>query len=142
MAPSVCTSAARYPSAPAATLRVVHPIVKEARMAATWRERHKRLVGRIGLVFVATLAVDLIGTVAMYLFERNSDGSQVHTFGDALFFSTVQILTVSSQLRNPVTTAGRFVDVALEICAVLVVAGSAGAIASFFSDDPRSSSAS
>jgi hypothetical protein len=39
---------------------------------------------------------------------------------------------VSSQIKNPLTTAGRIVDIFLEIWAVIVVAGSAGAIASFF----------
>jgi hypothetical protein len=142
MAPSVCTSAGRYPSGPAATLVLVRPIVKEAHMLMTWRERHKRLVGRIGLVFCATLFVDALGTVAFYALERHARGTQIHSLGDALFFSTVQILTVSSQLRNPVTAWGRAVDVMLEIWAVLVVAGSAGAIASFFQDDPRSGSSS
>jgi hypothetical protein len=120
----------------------VHPLAKEARMLAGWEARHKRLVGRVGLVFAATLVVDVFGTIAMYLLERDASGTEIHSFGDALFFSTVQILTVSSQLKNPVTAAGRFVDVALEIWAVLVVAGSAGAIASFFSEDPRSSGSS
>jgi hypothetical protein len=126
-------------SGTAATLEHVHPIAKEARMVAGWSERHRRVVGRVGLVFLATLVVDVFGTLAMYLFERHGPGTEIHSLGDALFFSTVQILTVSSQMKNPVTTAGRFVDVALEIWAVLVVAGSAGAIASFFQEDPRSS---
>jgi hypothetical protein len=118
----------------------VHPIVKEARMVMGWSERHRRVAGRVGLVFAATLVVDVFGTIAMYFFERHGPGTQIHTLGDALFFTTVQILTVSSQMKNPVTTAGRVVDVALEIWAVLVVAGSAGAIASFFQDDPRAGS--
>ena len=44
----------------------------------------------------------------------------------------MQLLTVSSQIRNPLTAGGRVVDVGLELWAVIVVAGSAGAIASFF----------
>ena len=111
-------------------------------MVLGWSARHKRVAGRVGLVFVATLVVDAFGTIAMYFFERHGPETQIHTLGDALFFTTVQILTVSSQMKNPVTTAGRFVDVALEIWAVLVVAGSAGAIASFFQDDPRAGSSS
>jgi hypothetical protein len=63
--------------------------------------------------------------------ERHARGSEVTSFGDAFFFSTVQ-LDGSSQLRNPLTTAGRVVDVGFEVWAVLVVAGSAGAVASFF----------
>jgi len=109
-------------------------------MLMSWEDRHRRLVGRIGLVLIVTLALDLVGAVAIYFVERHAQGSEVHTFGVALFFSTVQLLTVSSQINNPVTTWGRVVDVVLEIWAVIVVAGSAGAIASFFSEDPRSSS--
>jgi len=44
----------------------------------------------------------------------------------------VQLLTVSSQIKNPLTAGGRVVDMLLELWAVIVVAGSAGAIASFF----------
>jgi hypothetical protein len=39
--------------------------------------------------------------------------------------TTVQLLTVSSQIGNPFTAFGRAVDIALEVWAVLVVAGSA-----------------
>jgi len=46
--------------------------------------------------------------------------------------SPVQLLAVSSQIRNPFTTWGRVVDVGLEIWGVLVVAGSTGAAAAFF----------
>jgi hypothetical protein len=99
---------------------------------SSWEERHRRLIARLALVFGATLLVDVIGTVLVYMLERHARGSEVSSFGDAFFFSTVQLLTVSSQLRNPLTTAGRVVDVGLEVWAVLVVAGSAGAVASFF----------
>jgi hypothetical protein len=66
------------------------------------------------------------------LFERNVKQTDVHTLFDAFFFTTVQLLTVSSQIKNPLSVAGRVTDVFLEIWAVLVIAGSAGAIASFF----------
>jgi hypothetical protein len=49
----------------------------------------------------------------------------------------VQLLTVSSQIRNPFTPLGRIVDIVLEIWAVLVVAGSAGAFAAFLQDADR-----
>jgi hypothetical protein len=107
-------------------------ILAELRRLATWEERHRRLVSRLLVVLAATAVVDAIGTVLVYVFERNVKGGDIHTFGDALFFTTVQLLTVSSQIRNPLTPAGRIVDVVLEIWAVIVVAGSAGAIATFF----------
>ena len=107
-------------------------IAEELRRLTRWEERHRRLFARLLLVLAATLVLDGLGTLAVYLVERNADGSDVHTLGQALFFTTVQLLTVSSQLRNPVTPWGRVVDVVLELWAVIAVAGSAGAVASFF----------
>lgn len=107
-------------------------LTEEIRRLLTWEERHRRLVARLLIVLLSTLILDAVGTVCVYFLERNAGGTDVHTIGQALFFSTVQLLTVSSQLRNPVTPLGRVVDVGLELWAVVVVAGSAGAIAAFF----------
>jgi hypothetical protein len=97
-----------------------------------WERHHTQLLKRLALVFGSTLAIDIIFTVLVYYAERHAPGTQIRSFGDALFFTTVQLLTVSSQIRNPLTTWGRFLDVFLEIWAVIVVAGSAGAVADFF----------
>jgi drug/metabolite transporter (DMT)-like permease len=107
-------------------------ILEELRRLFTWRERHRRLFSRLLLVIFLTAVVDAVGTVLIYIFERHVKQGDIHSVFDALFFTTVQLLTVSSQISNPFTVAGRIVDVFLEIWAVLVVAGSAGAIASFF----------
>jgi len=100
---------------------------------STFEDRHRRLLARLTLVLAATLVVDLVGTLLIFLTERHGKGTEIHSFGDAFFFTTVQLLTVSSQIKNPLTAGGRVVDVLLEIWAVIVVAGSAGAIADFFS---------
>jgi len=99
-----------------------------------WRyeERHRRLLARLALVVAATAMIDIVGTVAVYFLERHAKGTEVKSVGDALFFTTVQLLTVSSQIKNPLTGWGRVVVVVLELWAVVVVAGSAGAIAAFF----------
>jgi hypothetical protein len=84
---------------------------------------------------VALLAVgfaDVVGTVFMWRFEEDAPRSEIHGVWDAFFFSTVQLLTVSSQMRNPVTTGGRIVDIFLELAAIVLVTGVAGAFASFF----------
>jgi hypothetical protein len=52
------------------------------------------------------------------------------------FFRRCSLLTVS-QIRNPFTPLGRAIDIALEMWAVLVVAGSAGAFAAFLQDADR-----
>lgn len=103
----------------------------------TWEERHRRLVARLVLVLAATAAVDAIGTIAIFFLERHTKQTDIHSLGDALFFTTVQLLTVSSQIKNPLSAGGRVVDVALELWGVVAVAGSAGAVASFFQSGDR-----
>ena len=115
---------------------------EEWRHVRRWAPRHRRLLSRLLLVALATLVIDLVGTLLVYSLERGEAGDadlQIHTLFDAFFFTTVQLLTVSSQLPNPVTPGGRIVDIVLELWAVIVVAGSAGAVASFFAEDPRTS---
>ena len=105
---------------------------EELRRLVTWGERHRRLVARVTIAFCLSAAVDLVGAALMCSFESGLKGSQIHGYGDALFFSTVQILTVSSSLKNPVTHAGQIVDVVLELWAVFVVTVVAGSFASIF----------
>ena len=107
---------------------------EEVRRVSGWQEHHRRLLGRLLLILLATLVIDAVGTFLIYLAERHARGTDIHSIGDAFFFTTVQLLTVSSQIRNPFTPLGRAVDIALEVWAVLVVAGSAGAFASFLQD--------
>jgi hypothetical protein len=111
---------------------MIEVISAELRRIIGWEERHRRLVSRLVLVLALTIVIDVIGTGLVYAFERHVKQSEVHSLFDAFFFTTVQLLTVSSQIKNPLTTAGRLVDIFLEVWAVVVVAGSAGAIASFF----------
>ena len=114
-------------------------VTEEARRLATWGDRHRALIARLTLVLIATLLVDAIGTALIYAFEHDPHKGDIHNVFDAFFFTTVQLLTVSSQIRNPLTTAGRIVDIFLELWAVIAVAGSAGAIATFFqAADPSS----
>jgi hypothetical protein len=107
-------------------------LTEELRRLLTWSERHRRLVSRIMIAFCLSAIVDLVGGLLMWLFERGAKGTEIHDFGDALFFSTVQILTISSSLKNPITGGGRIVDVVLEIWAVFVITALAGSFASFF----------
>ena len=105
----------------------------ELRRLFSWKPHHRRLIARLVLALALTLLVDAVGTILMYEVEPHKPpASDIHSLGDALFFSTVQLLTVSSQMQNPLTAAGRFVDVFLELWALVVVTGVAGAFAAFF----------
>ena len=108
-------------------------IGEELRRLTTVEERHRRLVARFAIALGATLVVAVIGALLTYRFESGVKGGDIHGFGDALFFTVVQLLTVSSQIKNPLTTAGRLVDVGLEAWSIFVVTAVAGSFASFFS---------
>jgi len=101
-------------------------------------ERHRRLLARLLIAVGLTVAVAIVGSVLIYLFENGKKGSDIHGVGDAIFFTLVQLLTVSSSLKNPLTTAGKVVDVALEAWAIFVVTAVAGSFASFFSSGDSS----
>jgi ion channel len=113
---------------------------EELRRLITWGERHRRLLARVIIAFCLSAVVDGVGATLMWSFESGLKGSGIHGYGDALFFSTVQILTVSSSLTNPVTHAGQIVDVVLEFWGIFVVTAIAGSFASFFMSGDRSGS--
>ena len=107
-------------------------ITEELARLANWSERHRRLLARIWIALALTAIVDVIGAILIWALERHAKGSDIHGIGDAVFFSTVQLLTVSSQIKNPLTAAGKVVDVGLEIWALFVVTAVAGSFAAFF----------
>jgi len=103
----------------------------------TWGERHRRLLARLVIAFCLSLVVDVVCATLMWSYEHGLKGSSIHGFGDALFFSTAQIVTVSSSFKNPVTHAGQAVDVMLEFWGIFVVTAIAGSFASFFLSGDR-----
>ena len=105
---------------------------EELRRLITWSERHRRLLARVIIALCLSVTVDVVGATLMWSNESGLKGSSIHGFGDALFFSTAQIVTVSSSYKNPVTNAGQIVDVGLELWAIFIVTAVAGSFASFF----------
>jgi GDP-mannose 6-dehydrogenase len=55
----------------------------------------------------------------------------VGTVGSALFWTTTQLLTVSSSFKNPISSGGRILDVFMEAYAIIVIATLAGALGAF-----------
>ena len=93
---------------------------------------HRFLRARLTFLAMATVVVDALGTAVMYVFEHDAPGTGFHTVGGALFWVSAQLTTVSSPLPNPVTTAGRVIDLALEAWAISAVATLAASLAAFF----------
>ena len=113
---------------------------EELRRLVTWSERHRRLLARVIIAFGLSAVVDVVASTLLWSFESGLKGSDIHGFVDALFFSTAQILTVSSSLKNPVTHSGQIVDVVLEFWGIFVVTAVAGSFASFFMSGDQTSS--
>lgn len=101
-------------------------------------ERHRRLVARLMLALILTALVFVVGTLLIWAVETGKKGGQINGLGDAAFFTSVQLLTISSSLSNPVTSAGKIIDVVLEGWAIFVVTAVAGSFATFFSSGDAS----
>jgi TctA family transporter len=93
---------------------------------------HDRLRKRIATALLLTLLLDAVGTAVMYSLEHGDRRSDISTVWQAFFWVSAQLLTVSSQMSNPVTDAGRVMDLVLELWAITIVTTLAGSIAAFF----------
>ena len=101
-------------------------------------ERHRRLFARLLIAFGLSTVVFVVGTVLIWVFESGQKGGNINGFGDAAFFCSVQLLSVSSSMTNPLTPLGKIVDVCLEAWAIFVITAVAGSFATFFSSGDAS----
>jgi hypothetical protein len=104
-------------------------LVKVARAATP---THAHLRGRILFALGATVILDTVASVLILMFERNATGTEITNFGDSVFWTSTQLLTVSSQLPNPISAPARVLDVFLQAWAISVVAFLAGSFSAFF----------
>ena len=93
---------------------------------------HEHLRSRLVFIIVATVILGAVASVLVFFFERHADGTEITTLGDSVFWTSTQLLTVSSQLPNPISTAARVLDVFLQAYAISVVAMLAGSFGAFF----------
>lgn len=92
---------------------------------------HSRLRDRLVAIAAITLGLDLVCAGLAFLFEHDQQQTQIKSFGSALFWTTTQMLTVSSNLQNPISVAGRVLDVMMEVYAITIIASLAGAVGGF-----------
>ena len=93
---------------------------------------HGHLRFRLTVLAVATVILDAVASLLIFAFERHAPGTEITDLGDAVFWTTTQLLTVSSQLPNPISTPARVLDVFLQAYAISVVGMLAGSFAAFF----------
>ncbi len=118
--------AAMYP------LRILGQVAREVRDVLRARTpTHGRLRDRLVGIAVATIGVDLVCAALAFLFEHHQKQTQLETFGSAFFWTTTQLLTVSSSVQNPISAPGRILDIGMEIYAITVIGALAGALGAF-----------
>ncbi len=93
---------------------------------------HEHLRSRLTFLLAATVVLDAVATILILVFERHAPGTEITTVGDSLFWTSTQLLTVSSQLPNPISTPARVLDVFLQAYAISAVAVLAGSFGAFF----------
>ena len=109
--------------------RGAREVIKVARAGTP---THAHLRARLLFVLVATVVLDAVASVLILMFERHADRTEITNLGDSLFWTSTQLLTVSSQLPNPISTPARVLDVFLQGYAISVVAILAGSFGAFF----------
>jgi succinate dehydrogenase hydrophobic anchor subunit len=110
----------------AAALREIYDVGR-ARTAT-----HRHLRDRIVAVALLSLVVDVVCAAIALALERHAAQTEIRTFGSAIFWTSTQLLTVSSSIKNPVSAAARVLDVVMELYAITVVATLAGSFGAFF----------
>jgi voltage-gated potassium channel len=88
--------------------------------------------GHLVRFLVAASVLVLNGAAVVYLYERHAPGSNIHTFGDALWWSLVTVTTVGYGDYYPVTTPGRIAAVLIMFIGILTLAVVTANVASSF----------
>jgi hypothetical protein len=101
------------------------------RVARASTPTHRQLRDALTAIALATVGVDLICAGLGFLLERHAAQTELKTFGSALFWTSTQLLTVSSSIKNPISVGARVLDVFMELWAIMVIATLAGAFGSF-----------
>ena len=81
----------------ASALRELRDVIR----AAT--PTHRRLRDHLVAIGFATVGVDVVCAVIAFLLERHSAETEIQTIGSAFFWTSTQLLTVSSSIKNPIS---------------------------------------
>jgi len=115
---------------PLALASVVFPPVRVIFSIRLVRSIFRR--GQLARFLVAAATLVLNGAVIVYLFERHAPHSNIHTLGDALWWSFVTVTTVGYGDFYPVTTWGRITACFVMATGLLTLAVVTAQVASSF----------
>jgi voltage-gated potassium channel len=83
-------------------------------------------------VLLAATGLLFLGAWLVLLFENKAKGSNIHTYGDAIWWAIVTVTTVGYGDRFPVSLGGRLVAVVLMLVGIGLIGVLTATVASFF----------
>jgi voltage-gated potassium channel len=94
----------------------------------------RAIFGRQGIRFTALFAIAVIfaSAGAEAFFERDAHGSNIHNFGDGLWWAVTTVTTVGYGDKFPVTATGRGVAVVLMLTGIALFGVITASVAAFF----------
>ncbi len=104
-------------------------LVREGQLRAQYILRHHSLFR----VLIAVVATIFLGSWLVLLFEEHAAGTNIHDYGNALWWAMVTVTTVGYGDRYPVTTeGGRIVAVVLMLVGIGLIGTLTATVASVF----------
>ncbi|QDP97518.1 potassium channel family protein [Microlunatus elymi] len=102
------------------------------------RRAGSSLRGRVGVYVAGSMVLVLfVGSLAVLDAERHAPGSNIHTSGQALWWSIVTVSTVGYGDFYPVSTTGRLVGVGMMISGIALLGVVTASVASWLVDRVR-----
>ncbi|MGO8859166.1 MAG: potassium channel family protein [Acidimicrobiales bacterium] len=115
---------------PIGVLSVIAPPVRVVFSLRLVRSIFQR--GNLARFLLAASVMVLNGAVIVYLYERHAPGSNIHTFGESVWWSVVTVTTVGYGDFYPVTTQGRITAGFIMAIGILTLAVITAQVASSF----------
>ncbi|MFC9289236.1 potassium channel family protein [Streptomyces sp. NPDC057052] len=121
------------------TLMVLLPLLRPVRIVRLYeavlrRRGEPRLSLHARVMFyagVSTLLLGFAGALAVYAEERGAPGTEMHTFGDSVWWACSTLSTVGYGDVTPVTPMGRFIAVGLMACGLALLGAVTGSFSSW-----------
>ncbi|MFF8194359.1 potassium channel family protein [Streptomyces bobili] len=121
------------------TLVVLLPLLRPLRIVRLYETvLHRRGEPRLSLharvivyAGVSTLLLGFAGALAVYDQERGAPGTEMRTFGDAVWWACSTLSTVGYGDVTPVTPMGRFIAVGLMACGLALLGAVTGSFSSW-----------
>lgn len=96
------------------------------------------LIGQVTTYVVGSaLMAIVLGSIAVLDVEQDAEGANITSFGDALWWAATTVTTVGYGDRFPVSTAGRFIAVALMLVGIALVGAITAAVAAWMIEQVR-----